>query len=182
MGTGDGRAVLQAAARDPGALVIGLDAAAAPLAEASRRAARPAGRGGLANALFVVAGIEAPPSELLGLADLVTVAFPWGSLLRGVLGTGSRAMDGLGALVRPGGRIEALVSITDRDGLGELESALDDRRELEAAWSGLGFAVEELRAASPDELAASGSTWAKRLSAGAPGRRPVTRLILRRLP
>ncbi len=182
MGTGDGRAVLRAAARDPAALVIGLDAVAAPMAEASRRAARAVGRGGLANALFVVAGIEAPPPEIAGLADLVTVEFPWGSLLRGVLGADPRAMAGLGALVRPGGRLEALVSIADRDGLAELTTVLGDRGGLEGAWSTLGFAIEELRSAQPDEIAAGGSTWAKRLGAGSSDRRPVTRLVLRRLP
>ncbi len=145
MGTGDGGAVLRTAARDPGALVIGLDAVAGPMAEASRRAARPVARGGLPNALFVVAGIEAPPPELAGLADLVTVEFPWGSLLRGILGVDPRAMNGLGALVQPSGRIEALVSIAERDGLGELASALDDRSRLEHAWSALGFTIGELR-------------------------------------
>ena len=152
------------------------------MAEASRRAARPEPRDGLPNALFVVAAIEAPPPELANLAGIVTVAFPWGSLLRGVLGGDPRAMAGLGGLVRTGGRIEALVSIAQRDGLGDLAWRLDDRAELEDAWSGLGFAVEELRAARPDELAASGSTWAKRLGVRSPARRSATRLVLRRLP
>ncbi len=70
---------------EPAAFVIGIDASAAAMAEASRRAARPAARGGVANALFVVAAAERPPIELLGIADEVTINFPWGSLLRGAL-------------------------------------------------------------------------------------------------
>ena len=58
LGTGDGRAVLAAAAAQPDTLVIGLDANAAGLAEASRRAAR---RLALPNALFAVAAAEHPP-------------------------------------------------------------------------------------------------------------------------
>jgi len=52
---------LAAAAAQPERLVIGLDADAAAMATASRRAAAKAGRGGLPNALFVVAPIEALP-------------------------------------------------------------------------------------------------------------------------
>jgi 16S rRNA (adenine(1408)-N(1))-methyltransferase len=58
LGTGDGRAVLAAAAARPDALVIGVDASAAAMAESSRRAAR---RGALPNALFAVAAAEHPP-------------------------------------------------------------------------------------------------------------------------
>jgi len=58
LGTGDGRHVLRAAAARPHRLVIGLDANAAGMAEASRRAAR---RRALPNALFAVAAAEHPP-------------------------------------------------------------------------------------------------------------------------
>jgi 16S rRNA (adenine(1408)-N(1))-methyltransferase len=58
LGTGDGRYVLAAAGARPDTLVIGLDADAAGMAEASRRAAR---RNALPNALFAVAAAEHPP-------------------------------------------------------------------------------------------------------------------------
>lgn len=58
LGTGDGHHVLAAAAAHPATLVIGLDANAAGMIEASRRAAR---RGALPNALFAVAAAEHPP-------------------------------------------------------------------------------------------------------------------------
>ena len=50
--------MLAAAAARPDTLVIGVDANAAGMAEASRRAAR---RGALPNALYVVAAAEHPP-------------------------------------------------------------------------------------------------------------------------
>jgi 16S rRNA (adenine(1408)-N(1))-methyltransferase len=50
--------VLAAARRRPDTLVIGVDANAAGMADASRRAAR---RGALPNALFAVAAAEHPP-------------------------------------------------------------------------------------------------------------------------
>ncbi|MDP9483008.1 MAG: hypothetical protein M3P84_07275 [Chloroflexota bacterium] len=170
-----------AAARDPRALVVGLDAVAAPMVEASRRAARVERRGGHPNALFVVAGIETPPSELCGRADLVTVRFPWGSLLAGVLGLDLQAQAGLASLVRPGGSLDALVSIEARDGLGDLRLALADGR-LAASWSASGFDLQELRRARPSEIVDSGSSWARRLGAMSRDGRQVTRLCLSRLP
>jgi 16S rRNA (adenine(1408)-N(1))-methyltransferase len=73
VGTGDGRAVLATAAREPRTLAIGLDASAAAMAEASRRASSPARKGGLENARFVVTAAEAPPAPLRGVAELVTL-------------------------------------------------------------------------------------------------------------
>jgi 16S rRNA (adenine(1408)-N(1))-methyltransferase len=58
LGTGDGRAVLAAAAGHPGTLVVGVDANAEAMATSSRKAAR---RRALPNALFVVAAAEHPP-------------------------------------------------------------------------------------------------------------------------
>jgi 16S rRNA (adenine(1408)-N(1))-methyltransferase len=58
LGTGDGRSVLAAAAAQSDVLVIGVDASAAAMAEASRRAAR---RDALPNALFAVMAAEHPP-------------------------------------------------------------------------------------------------------------------------
>jgi 16S rRNA (adenine(1408)-N(1))-methyltransferase len=58
LGTGDGRHVLAAATQRPDTLVIGVDANAAAMAEASRGATR---RAALPNTLFVVAAAEHPP-------------------------------------------------------------------------------------------------------------------------
>jgi 16S rRNA (adenine(1408)-N(1))-methyltransferase len=50
--------VLAAAAQRPDTLVLGLDASAAAMADASRRASR---RNALPNALFAVAAAQHPP-------------------------------------------------------------------------------------------------------------------------
>ncbi|MGH2393895.1 MAG: methyltransferase domain-containing protein [Candidatus Limnocylindria bacterium] len=76
LGTGDGRYVLATAAAEPDRLVIGVDANAAAMVKAARRAASRPNRGGLPNALFVAAAVEALPAELDGVADLVTAHFP----------------------------------------------------------------------------------------------------------
>ena len=183
LGTGDGRAVLAAAASDPRALVLGIDASAASMAEASRRAARPSRKGGLPNALFLAAGVEALDPALDGCADLVTVTFPWGSLLRGALGLAGAeaATRAIARLPKPNGKVVMLLSVTPRDGIAGLP-CLD-----EAAIAGIAqrFACHDLglvsaHPATDAELAATSSTWAKRLGAGQVDR-DVWRLELRRM-
>ena len=167
IGTGDGRAVLDAAAREPTTLVLGLDANAAAMVESSRRAAGPARKGGLPNARFIVAAAEAPPIPLAGAAALVTVRFPWGSLLRGCLGLEPAVAAGVACLVAEGGTLELLVGPSARDGLEGVPT------EVEAIVGAAGCAFEPPglrivvgRRATPDEIAGSGSTWAKRLAVG----------------
>jgi 16S rRNA (adenine(1408)-N(1))-methyltransferase len=170
MGTGDGRAVLAAAARDPNGLVIGVDPVAQAMAEASRRAARAAARGGLPNALFVAASAESIPVELHGIAAQVTVRFPWAALLRGCLGSDPAVARGLACLLDPGGTLELLLAPAARDRLDGLPT--DPVAVMAAArttFEGLGLVTLEGREATADEVRSAGSTWAKRLL-GANGR------------
>lgn len=119
LGTGDGRAALAAAAADPRALVLGIDADATSMAEASRSAARPIRKGGRPNALFIAAGVAALDPVLDGRADLVTVTLPWGSLVRGALAVGGAetVMRAIARLPKANGRVEMLLSVTPRDGI-----------------------------------------------------------------
>ena len=158
--------------------MIGVDASAAGMAESSHRAARPTRRGGLPNALFVVAAAECPPRELHGLADELTMLFPWGSLLRGALALDATVAAGIAQLVRPDGSVEAFVSVTERDGLGVASLGEADRRALAARWAVFGFELTDFGPASAVDIDATGSTWAKRLGAGRD--RPAWHLALRR--
>ena len=162
--------MLAAAAARPDTLVVGIDANASGMADASRRAAR---RGALPNALFAVAAAEQPPPALHARADELTITFPWGSLLRGVLGAEDRVLAGIAALLAPGATARVLVSVVPRDGVPPIPPA----ERLAAAYAPHGLALVETRAATPAEVAESGSSWAKRLRAGTA--RPVTLLRLR---
>jgi 16S rRNA (adenine(1408)-N(1))-methyltransferase len=160
--------------------VIGIDANAAAMAEASRRAARPATRGGLPNAMFVVAPAEAPPPELRGIVDELTINFPWGSLLRGALALDEAAAAGIAGLLRPRGWLTMFVSITDRDGLAIASfDAPGATAALARRWASHGLRLEGAHAATVDELETTRSSWARRLRAGRD--RPAWRLRLRRV-
>ena len=168
LGTGDGRAVLARAAAEPAALVIGVDAAAASMADASRRA----DRRGPSNALFVAAGVETlAGSPLAGHADLVTVQFPWGSLLRGILGLdgAGAALCGIAAVTRPGATVVVLASVVRSDGVSGLDR-LDEsaRGQIADAWCEAGLTLDCMRPATPAEISASASSWARRLGPDRP--------------
>jgi 16S rRNA (adenine(1408)-N(1))-methyltransferase len=176
LGTGDGRAALTVAESEPRTLVIGMDADAASMADTSRRAARSLAKGGRPNLLFVVAAAENPPHELLGLADEVRILFPWGSLLRGVLGADERVARGIANLARPGGHVSAIVSVTTRDGLGELVALdQDGLADIVAAARHSGMRLIGVRPLDADDVRATRSTWGRRLLSGA-ATRPVWRL------
>jgi 16S rRNA (adenine(1408)-N(1))-methyltransferase len=158
--------VLRVARREPTTLAIGVDADAASMRDASRSASRAPNKGGLPNAMFVVSAVENLPDELVAIADDVRITFPWGSLLRGLLGDDAPVLAGIARIASPGANIRALVSVTERDRLGVM------LRADVAANEAHGLRVIEARPATPDEIALADSSWAKRLRAGVG--RPVT--------
>lgn len=160
--------MLARARREPDALVIGVDAAATAMAESSLRAARPARKGGRPNAIFVVAAAERPPAELAGVAAEVTITMPWGSLLRGALALDDAcaASDGIAALLAPGGIVRVLLSVDPRDRL-DLPALEDvDAVDLASRWRRHGLALLTFRSVDAAEIAASDSSWSRRLAAG----------------
>ncbi len=116
----------------------------------------------------MAAGVEVLPAGLTGLADLVTVRFPWGSLLRGVLGVDTGVAASIARLVAPGGRLEITLSLVERDRhdtAGDAFGAADIER-MTASFGALGLVLTEARRLSAAEVAAIPSTWARRLRAG----------------
>jgi 16S rRNA (adenine(1408)-N(1))-methyltransferase len=81
------------------------------MAEASRRAAAKPARGGVGNALFLQASLENLDGALDGLADRVTVNYPWGSLLRAVALPDAALLKRLAALAKPGAVVDIRVNM-----------------------------------------------------------------------
>ena len=137
------------------------------MAEASRRAARSPAKGGLPNALFVVAAAERIPLELNRVANDLTIAFPWGSLLRGTLALDEAAARGIADLLAEGATASATFSIEDRDRLDLPRFEIHgERAALAERWSALGLDVCAIRPVTMDELRDMPSTWARRLATG----------------
>jgi 16S rRNA (adenine(1408)-N(1))-methyltransferase len=87
-----------------------------------------------------------------------------------VLGRDEAVLAGIARLAAPGASITTLVSVVPRDGV----PAIPPDGELATAYARHGLRLVEARPATPDEIAASGSSWAKRLRAGRA--RPATLL------
>lgn len=177
VGAGDGRWAYEEARRDAGGFYVALDPDADALADYAYRAARKPSRGGVENALFVVASLEQLPSELLGRAVLVRVNFPWAGLLRGLLRPEPPALDALISLATPAARVEIVTGYDaehDRAALqGEDLPTLDAayiESTLTPAYARAGIAIEHVQALSHDETLAIASTWGRRLVHGRPQR------------
>jgi len=165
VGAGDGRFVLARATEHPEELVLAVDASPAALRESSWRA----GRIGLVNALFVASALDQVPAELRGLASLVTVHFPWGTLLEAALGRDATGTDRLAALVALGGRLRLLVSASERDA-SRGATAIDPELVVEA-YATRGFVAAVCREATAADVDAARSSWGRRLLTGARNRR-----------
>ena len=137
------------------------------MARASGRRSGRARHGAPANALFVAAAVEALPCELTGVADEVTIHFPWGSLLRGVLDPCSAVVAGLACVTRPGAGIGVMLSITERDAAARVPAPSAELfAAMAPAYAAAGLRLTDARRATADEVRATHSTWARRIGAG----------------
>ena len=151
-----------------------MDANASAMAEASRRAAAHSRKGGFPNAGFVVAAAEAVPAELAGVAHLVTVRFPWASLLRGSIGGDATVAAGVASLVADGGELELLLAPSARDGLDGVPTEPAEIAALAVrTFRAIDLQPVDARPATDAEIVASGSTWEKRLRSQHRDDRPV---------
>lgn len=156
IGTGDGRYVEHLAKMHRSHFVIGLDACREQLRAISRRAPH--------NALFVIANAFDLPDELKGRATALTINFPWGSLLLGLLNGDRDLLDGLCRLARPGARLELRLNTgaLSAGGIQVNEGGMVVRQVLRSR----GFIVGPLLPMDSTALMTCHTTWAKRLAFG----------------
>jgi 16S rRNA (adenine(1408)-N(1))-methyltransferase len=89
-------------------------------------------------------------------------------------------LDGVARLLRPGGRLELLVSVTDRDhGAGSAPLDAETLAKLRPVYADHGLDLAQPRPATATQVAATRSTWGKRLGAGTS--RPAWYLRARKL-
>lgn len=156
IGTGDGRFVQAMAAAQPKSLVIGVDACRENLVDVSRNAAE--------NALFVIANAESLPRELDGAAHHLTINFPWGSLLEGLLNDEPSLLNGLRRVMRPKATLEIRLNSSALAQAGwSLEAGAE---QVQAVLLYNDFAIKDTRLMLSEELASYPTTWAKRLAYG----------------
>lgn len=156
IGTGDGRFVQHIAQTRPNCFAIGIDACRENLREVSRRTPT--------NALFIIANALALPSELDGLATQVTINFPWGSLLEGLLADDPSLLTGLVRVARPDAVLEVRLNAGALAEAGwSLEEGADQIREALAIN---GFDMRSPIPMAVRDLRSFPTTWAKRVAFG----------------
>lgn len=144
LGTGEGRFILSAARDRPERLHIGVDAAADNMAKASRVAAARKTR--LDNVLFLRGAAENLPDCLAGVADQLTIHYPWGSLMGIVAAPVVEHLARIRACCKPGAELSVLLNhsvFEDRDylerlGFGGLADPADNP-DLPGAYERGGF-------------------------------------------
>jgi SAM-dependent methyltransferase len=162
LGCGDARATARLAAREPGALVVGVDANLDAAARVARRARRAPEKGGLGNLALVLAPANRLPAELEGLVDELRIDLPWGSLLTDLLHGDEGLLASILCVLAPGGQVSIVVNARSLpDGRTPEPAAADLVRTLESA--GFSDVQAEVTAVRPE------TGWAKRLA----GTRPL---------
>ena len=156
LGTGDGRYVRTLALSRPDWFVVGVDACRENLREHSRAK--------LPNGLFVIASAGELPPEFNGLFSQVTINFPWGSLLGGLLAGDPGLMRGLASISRLNARIEIRLN-----GGAVLEAGTSLEVGTERIYEnlkGCGWAIKIPMPMDHSALRSFPTTWAKRLAYG----------------
>lgn len=171
IGTGDGRFVYRWAGEHPDTYCIGVDPVGERMRDMSHRVTRKPARGGRDNALFVVASVHALPDELRGLADTMTINFPWASLLKALVLPDPDVLAGLRGLVREGGELVVLFNqsvfedraYAERLALPRMDEARV-RDVLHDAYLGAGFEIVAYEPVEGDGLPLT--TWGQHLTLG----------------
>lgn len=172
IGTGDGRFAQYMARTYPECFVIGVDACRENLRARSRSA--------LPNVLSLIANAQALPCELHGLATHVTINFPWGSLLSGLLAGDPALLAGLAAIARCGAMLEVRLN---GGALAEAGWPLEEGgRQVRQVLCASGFNVQPSVALDARQLRACPTTWAKRLAFGRDPRALYLRGMRKDLP
>jgi 16S rRNA (adenine(1408)-N(1))-methyltransferase len=174
IGTGDGRFVYHSAREHPERFYIGVDAQAGALEKISQKIYRKPAKGGLPNALFIQAAVEALPVELDGLADTVHIHFPWGSLLRAVAMGDEPILRKLRSICAPGALLKIVIALDSERDKSEvsrlkLEPLTPEfiKATLIPRYHAAGFDVIEYSVVSPSDWPQLPTSWARRLAGNA---------------
>lgn len=156
LGTGDGRYVRHLAGKHPDLFFIGIDSCRENLRERSRAK--------MPNVLFLIASAQALPQELSGLVSHVTINFPWGSLLEGLLAGDPKVLCGLASVSGPYASIEVRLN---GSALAEAGWSLESgAAEIHDNFLKSGWRVNTPVPMDSEALRSFPSTWAKRLAFG----------------
>ena len=170
VGAGDGRFVRQMALAHPACYAIGVDLCRDNLRDVSRP-----GRHTPDNALYLIADALALPDALAGCATRLTINFPWGSLLTGLLEGHPGLLAGLARSLRQVGAIELRLNLEALvEAIGGNDSAEACAARVRSHLRAAGFSIGRPNLLDAAALKGCPTTWAHRLAFG---RKPRAMLL-----
>ncbi len=134
------------------------------------KATRKIAKGGLPNVLFVQAAVENLPEELNETADELHIHFPWGSLLRAVVGGDENVLQSLRRICVPDCFVEIVIGIHEERDKLEIErlrlpqlspNYLED--VLMPKYEMAGFEIQESGILNFSDWSKLETSWARRL-------------------
>ncbi|MBQ4339133.1 MAG: class I SAM-dependent methyltransferase [Clostridia bacterium] len=173
LGTGDGRNVYRKAKLNPDTLFIGIDPVRDNMLEISSKLKKKPAKGGLENVLLVIASAENMPCELESIAHCVTVLFPWGTLLEGIVKPTQQILGAVSFAAKDKADFEFITTYSD-----SCEEATIENRGLPPLsieyFNGdyrnilkeKGFEIENVELHGNEYVKSFDSMWAKRLAFG----------------
>lgn len=173
IGTGDGEFVYTIARDNPDRFIIGVDPHHKGLERLSARLYKKRSKGGIDNALFVLAGIEALPEELNGIANQVFINFPWSGLLKGIVLVEDSTWINIKRICQKGAFIDILISFEQIDKPEEMTGSgipVLNQQYIEHTMTpklaSKGFKLLETRMLDLRQIRNYPSSWAKKLGYG----------------
>lgn len=173
IGTGDGKFTYKIAKENPDRLVIGIDPNAKGVEKYSAKIYKKVARGGLENALFVLATVEDLPEELNGIANQVFINFPWGSLLAGIVKVEDKCWDNIKRICKKGAFIDLLFGYDERYDKTEIQRLKLPTLSRNFIYEifipklqDIGLEVIDTKQLTSTQLTNYPSTWAKKMGFG----------------
>ena len=173
IGTGDGKNIYRKAKNDKETLYIGLDPVRDNMEEIAVKIAKKPEKGGLDNALLVISTAENLPDELCSVADRVTVLFPWGVLLEGIVKPEEKFILAVKKAAKSGAEFEFITTYSanceenmmETRGMPELSIEYFNG-EYKEKLKGYGLTINNIELLDNEYVKGFDSKWARRLAFG----------------
>jgi 16S rRNA (adenine(1408)-N(1))-methyltransferase len=173
IGTGDGSFVYELAKKYPDRMIIGIDPNQSALIDVSRKIIKKPAKGGVKNAMFVLANATDLPDELADTANQVFINLPWGSLLTGIVRGEKEIFENIKKICQKGAIVDILFGYDKNLEIKEIGELPDISIEyikniLAPKVEKFGFKLIKAQTLNSAVLKTYPSKWAKKLSFATP--------------
>ncbi len=170
IGTGNGKFVYELARQRPDHLVIGVDPSHPGLEKISRKIHKKPAKGGLKNALLVIARVEDLPLELDNIVNQVFIILPWAGLLEGLILAKPAVLTPIKRICQNGALVEIVLGYHQTSEGKQVNLPKLNKEflveKLAPKFETQGFSFHALQELTKNNLAQIPTNWAKRLKFG----------------